>query len=243
MPVHFQSGLFCSEATGQVWRSWLGGLNGVSQDIRVLLGHVEGRCCPQTSLCLSSLHRAQSRGKVSTAPWAREPPGPLYRTACSGEQGPWAGMPREGLSKSQSHIHSPDAHSQRITESLAVLLYTASEIKELDRPATTRVNAVHISWTREAQGKKGLISLKANKQTDLGLCCWKILRDGIADCHNCLLRNMYAGQEATVRTGHGTADQFKIGKGVWQGCNCHPACLIYTQSTSCEMPGWRKHRQ
>ena len=54
---------------------------------------------------------------------------------------------------------------------------TASEIKELDRPATTQVNAVHISWTREAQGKKWLISLKANKQTDLGLCCWKILKE------------------------------------------------------------------
>ena len=191
--------------------------------------------------------QSPEQGQGQHCPLAREPPWPLYRTACAGEQGPWAGMPREGLSKSQSHIHSPDAHSQRITESLAVLLYngygTASEIKELDRPATTRVNAVHISWTREAQGKKGLISLKANKQTDLGLCCWKILRDGIADCHNCLLRNMYAGQEATVRTGHGTADQFKIGKGVWQGRNCHPACLIYTQSTSCEMPGWRKHRQ
>ena len=49
---------------------------------------------------------------------------------------------------------------------------------------------------------------------------------------------MYAGQEATVRTGHGTMDWFQIGKEVRQGVYCHPAYLTYTQSTSCEMPGW-----
>ena len=44
---------------------------------------------------------------------------------------------------------------------------------------------------------------------------WKILKEmGIPDHLNCLLRNLYAGQEATVRTGHGTTDWFQIGKGV-----------------------------
>ena len=48
---------------------------------------------------------------------------------------------------------------------------------------------------------------------------WKILKEmGIPDHLNCLLRNLYAGQEATVRTGHGTTDWFQIGKGVHQGC-------------------------
>ena len=48
---------------------------------------------------------------------------------------------------------------------------------------------------------------------------WKILREmGIPDHLTCLLRNLYAGQEATVRTGHGTTDCFQIGKGVRQGC-------------------------
>ena len=48
---------------------------------------------------------------------------------------------------------------------------------------------------------------------------WKILKEiGIPDHLNCLLRNLYAGQEATVRTGHGTTDWFQIGKGVRQGC-------------------------
>ena len=55
----------------------------------------------------------------------------------------------------------------------------------------------------------------------------KILKEmGIPDHLTCLLRNLYAGQEATVRTGHGTADWFKIGKGVHQGCILSP-CLFH----------------
>ena len=59
---------------------------------------------------------------------------------------------------------------------------------------------------------------------------WEILKEmGIPDY---LLRNLCAGQEATVRTGHGTTDWFQIGKGVRQGCIFHPAYLTYMQSTS-----------
>ena len=55
---------------------------------------------------------------------------------------------------------------------------------------------------------------------------WKILKEmGIPDHLICLLRNLYAGQEATVRTGHGTTDWFQIGKGVCQGCILSP-CLF-----------------
>ena len=62
---------------------------------------------------------------------------------------------------------------------------------------------------------------------------WKILKEmGIPDHLTCLLRNLYAGQEATVRTGHGTTDWFQIGKGVHQGCILSPCCLTYMQSTS-----------
>ena len=72
---------------------------------------------------------------------------------------------------------------------------------------------------------------------------WKILKEiGIADLLTCLLRNLYAGQEATVRTGHGITDRFQIGKGVHQGCICHPAYLTYMQSISCEVLGWMKHK-
>ena len=55
---------------------------------------------------------------------------------------------------------------------------------------------------------------------------WKILKEmAIPDHLTCLLRNLYAGQEATVRTGHGTTDWFQIGKGVHQGCVLSP-CLF-----------------
>ena len=55
---------------------------------------------------------------------------------------------------------------------------------------------------------------------------WKILKEmGIPDYLTCLLRNVYASQEATVRTRHGTTDWFKIGKGVRQGCILSP-CLF-----------------
>ena len=67
---------------------------------------------------------------------------------------------------------------------------------------------------------------------------------GIPDHLTCLLRNLYAGQEATVRTGHGTTDWFQIGKGVQyvKAVYCHPAYLTYMQSTSCKTPGWMKHK-
>ena len=55
---------------------------------------------------------------------------------------------------------------------------------------------------------------------------WKILKEmGIPDHLTCFLRNLYAGQDATVRTGHGTTDLFQIGKGVCQGCILSP-CLF-----------------
>ena len=65
---------------------------------------------------------------------------------------------------------------------------------------------------------------------------WKILKMGIPDHLTCLLRNLYTGQEATVRTGDGTTKEHV--KAVY----CHPAYLTYIQSTSSEMPGWMKHK-
>ena len=89
---------------------------------------------------------------------------------------------------------------------------------------------------------------------------WKILKEmGIRDHLTCLLRNLYVGQEATVRTEHGTIDWFqireqrleldmeqqtgsKLGKEYIKAVYCHPAYLTYMQSTSCKMPGWMKHK-
>ena len=62
---------------------------------------------------------------------------------------------------------------------------------------------------------------------------WKILQEmGIPDHQTCLLRNLYAGQEATVRTAHGTTEWLQMRKGVRQAVYCHPAYLTYIQSKS-----------
>ena len=63
---------------------------------------------------------------------------------------------------------------------------------------------------------------------------WEILKDmGIPDHLSCLLGNLYADQEAAVRTQHGTTDWFQIGKEVCQGCILSPCLFKYMQSTSC----------
>ena len=71
----------------------------------------------------------------------------------------------------------------------------------------------------------------------------KFLKEmGIPDHLTCLLRNLHAGQERTVRTGHGTTDWFQIGQGVLQGCILSPYLFTYMQGTSNEMIGWMKHK-
>ena len=62
---------------------------------------------------------------------------------------------------------------------------------------------------------------------------WEILKEmGIPDHMTCLLRNLYAGQEATVRTEHGKTDWLQIGRRVLQGCILSPCLFTYMQSTS-----------
>ena len=72
---------------------------------------------------------------------------------------------------------------------------------------------------------------------------WKILKEmEIWDHLTCLLRNLYAGQEATVRMRHGTMDWFQIGKGVYQDCILPPCLLNLYAEYICEMLGWMKYR-
>ena len=67
---------------------------------------------------------------------------------------------------------------------------------------------------------------------------WNILKEmGVPDHLTCLLRNLYAGQEATVRTGHGTMDWFKTGKEYIKAVYCCPDYLTSMQSTACKMLG------
>ena len=72
---------------------------------------------------------------------------------------------------------------------------------------------------------------------------WKILQDmGTPDHLPCLLRNLYAGQEATVRNGMEQQTGCKSGKEYINSIYCHPAYLTYRQSTSCKTLGWMKHK-
>ena len=72
---------------------------------------------------------------------------------------------------------------------------------------------------------------------------WKILKEmGISDHLTCFLRNLYAGQEATVRTGHGTTDWFQTRKGVRQGCILSPCLLNFYAEYIIRILGWKKHK-
>ena len=69
---------------------------------------------------------------------------------------------------------------------------------------------------------------------------WKILKEmRIRDHLTCLLRNLFACHEATVRTKHEAMDSTKLRKEYIKSIYCHPACLTYMQSTSCELPRWK----
>ena len=87
--------------------------------------------------------------------------------------------------------------------------------------------------SRKTSTSASLITLKPFDCVDNNKL-WKILNEmGIPNHLTCFLRNLYAGQEATVRTGHGATDWFEIGKGVYvKAVYCHPAYLTSMQSTS-----------
>ena len=71
---------------------------------------------------------------------------------------------------------------------------------------------------------------------------WKIQEMGIPDHLRCLLRNQYAAQAATERTGHKTTDWFQIGKGIHQGCILSPSLFNLYEEYIMRNTGWRKHK-
>ena len=95
----------------------------------------------------------------------------------------------------------------------------------------TRDQIANIRWIieRAREFQKNIISALLTMPKPLTVWItinWKILKEmRIPEHLTCFLRNLYAGQEATVRTGHGTTDWFQIGKGVRQGCILSP-CLL-----------------
>ena len=103
------------------------------------------------------------------------------------------------------------------------LVLEKAEEPEIKLPTSAR------SWKKQESSRKTSISVLLTRPKPLTMSIttnWKILKEmGIPDHLTCLLRNLYAGQEATVRSGHGTSDWFQIEKGVCQGCKLSP-CLF-----------------
>ena len=119
------------------------------------------------------------------------------------------------------------------------------DFKEAEEPEI-KLSTFAGSWQKQGSSRK---TSTAASLTMLKTDCvdhnklWKILKmKGIPDYLTCLLRNLYVGQEATVRTGHGTTNWFQIGKGVVRAVYCHPAYLTYMQNTSFKMTGWMNHK-
>ena len=110
----------------------------------------------------------------------------------------------------------------------------------------TRDQIANICWIIKKARKFQKTSTSALLTTPKPLCgsqLWKILQYmGIADHLTCLLRNLYAGQEATVRTEHGTTDGSQLGEKYLKAVYCHLPYLADMQSTSCGMPDWMKHK-
>ena len=102
------------------------------------------------------------------------------------------------------------------------------DLEKADEPEMKLPTSVGSSKKQESSRKISIYALltMAKPLTMWITTNWKILKEmGIPDHLTCLLRNLYAGQEAKVRTGHGTTDWFQIGKGVRQGCILSP-CLF-----------------
>ena len=114
---------------------------------------------------------------------------------------------------------------------MSKLVFKKAEEPEIKLPTSAG------SWKKEESFRKTSISALLTMPKAFGYVdhnkLWKILKEmGIPDHLTCLLRTLSAGQEATVRTGHGTTDWFQIGKGVHRGFILSPAYLTYMQSTS-----------
>ena len=112
----------------------------------------------------------------------------------------------------------------------------------------TRDQIANICWViekaREFQKTSTFALLTMPKPLTVWITTnWKILKEmWIPDHLTCLLRNLYAGQEATARIGHGTTDWIQIRKGVRQASISSPYYLTYMHSTSCKMTGWLTHK-
>ena len=108
-----------------------------------------------------------------------------------------------------------------------------------DRGSKDQIASICWIIEKAREFQKNISALLITDRNEL----WRVLQEMvIPDQLIYLLRNLSAGQEATVRTRHGTWTHSKLGKEYVKAVYCHPAYLRYMQSTSCEMLGWMKHK-
>ena len=118
-------------------------------------------------------------------------------------------------------------------------------LEKVEEPATKLPTSAGSSKKQESSRKTSPSALLICQSFD---CVdynklWKILKEmGIPDHLTCLLRNLYADQEATVRTGHEQQTGSKLGKEYVKAVYCHPAYLTDMQSLSSKTPSWMKHK-
>ena len=113
-------------------------------------------------------------------------------------------------------------------------------LEKAEEPEIKLPTSIRTSIKQESSRKTSTCALLTMPKTLCGSHkLWKILQKmEILDHLPCLLRNLYAAEEATVRTRHGS----NLGKEYIKAVYCHPAYLTYMQSTSYETPGWMNHR-
>ena len=120
-------------------------------------------------------------------------------------------------------------------------------LEKAEEPEIKLLTSVASSKKQESSRKtsiSALLTMSKPLTVLITINCGKSWKRWEYQTLTCLLRNLYAGQEATVRNGHGTTDWFQIRKGVHQGCVLS-LCLHLTymqSSTAWEMLGWRKHK-
>ena len=160
-------------------------------------------------------------------------------------------MPKNAQTTAQLHSSHPSKVMLKILQT-SLQQYVNCELPDvqadLRKGRGTRDQIANIRWIMEKarEFQKGIYFCfidygKAFDCVDHNKL-WKILQGmGIPDHLICLLRNLYAGQEATVRTGHETTDWFQIGKGVCQGCILSP-CLfnLYEKRWAGRSTGWNQ---
>ena len=97
-----------------------------------------------------------------------------------------------------------------------------AEEPEIKLPTSIRSSKKQVSSKKKKTSTSASLTMPKPLTVLFTTNCGKFLEMGIPDHLTCLLRNLYAGQEVTVRTGHGTMDWFQIGKGVYQMCILSP---------------------